>query len=184
MLSIQTPPLNNFSPNFFFIIISHFFSSRPPSLSVQMAILSFAYYESLKRYWRRKKYQRISGASHFQKKLKMVSLGGASATRRLDRIRTTPKRRQLPIKLLANFHDAYARMMICVANKIANSNSNEGLCRGKKVAKARQVSVVSSGEEINSKLFMEIYERIVAARQLSTDQNHTCLITVYCISFI
>lgn len=134
-----------------------------------MAILSFAYYESLKRYWSRKKYQRISGAGHCKKKLKVVRLGGAAATPRLYRIRTTPKQRPLklvwPIKLLAKFHDAYAGMMIRLANKIANSNSDGGVFRGKNVAKAGQVSVVSSGEEIDSKLVVEIYKRIVAARQ-------------------
>ena len=135
-----------------------------------MAILSFAYYESLKRYWSRKKYQRISGAGHCKKKLKVVRLGGAAATPRLYRVRTTPKQQQQlklvsAIKLLAKFHDAYAGMMIRLANKIGNSNSDGGVFRGKNVAKAGQVSVVSSGEEIDSKLVVEIYKRIVAARQ-------------------
>ncbi|KAJ4709862.1 Transcriptional repressor NrdR like [Melia azedarach] len=140
-----------------------------------MEIFPLAYYARLKRYSRRRKYQRIYGArsTHGKRKLQVLRLGGGAASpRRFWRIRTISKLRLKifsPIKLLAKFHQAYVDMMICLANKMANSTSNGGFLRGKKVAKAQQVSLVSSGEEVDSKLVMEIYKNLAASRQLSTE---------------
>ncbi|KAJ4709864.1 Transcriptional repressor NrdR like [Melia azedarach] len=134
-----------------------------------MAILSLAYYESLKRYWRRRKYQRINGVK--RKKLRILRLGGGGSPRRIWRIRRRNPKQHLklisPIKLLEKFHEAYVGMMIAVAKKMANPNSNNG---GKKVAKDRQVSLVSSGEEVDSKMVVEIYKKLAASRQLRTEE--------------
>ncbi|KAJ4709863.1 Transcriptional repressor NrdR like [Melia azedarach] len=139
-------------------------------------ILPSSYHESLKRYWRRRKYQRVYG----KRKIQVLRLGGGAAShsqrRRLFwRIRRIPRLRLKiisPIKLLRKFHDAYVNMMICLANKIVNSSSNGGLLRGKKVAKAREIMVSSGEEVVDARLVMEIYKKLTASRQLiSTDDQ-------------
>lgn len=139
-----------------------------------MDIVHLAYYERLNRYWRRRKYQRINGASHGKRKLKILRLGGGAADaprHHLWRIRRVPKlywKMISPIKLLAKIRDAYVSMMICLANKMANTDINGGLFKSKKnIAKQREVSIlVSSGEQVDSRLVLEIYNRLAASRQL------------------
>lgn len=139
-----------------------------------MDIVHLAYHERLNRYWRRRKYQRINGASHGKRKLKILRLGGGAADaprRHLWRIRRVPKlhwKMISPIKLLAKIRDAYVGMMICLANKMANTDINGGLFKSKKnIAKQREVSIlVSSGEQVDSRLVLEIYNRLAASRQL------------------
>ncbi|KAF5470336.1 hypothetical protein F2P56_010856 [Juglans regia] len=111
-----------------------------------------AYYENLKRYWRRRRYQRLNGENYSNKrKLKITRLGG-SGHRRQWRIRSTPKLRLSfivsPIKLLAKFHDSYVNMMLRLAGNVGKSNSVD-LFGGKRVPKGRQISMVSGGEEVD-----------------------------------
>ncbi|KAE8077249.1 hypothetical protein FH972_015828 [Carpinus fangiana] len=94
-----------------------------------MEIVPSAYYESLKRYWRRRRYQRLTnGGKNNRRKLKIARLGGRTRT-------LTSKGMEFninivsPIKLLARFHDAYVDMMIRLASKVGNPN-NVGLFGG------------------------------------------------------
>lgn len=141
-----------------------------------MLILPYEYHESWNRYWRRRKYrQRIKGGSQGKrKKPHVLRLGGDDAPRqrrwRLRRITKLRWKIISPIKLLAKLQDAYVDMMICLAKKLANSSSNGGFLKGKKVTKSPQASlVVSFGEQVDSRLVMEIYKQLAASRQLSTE---------------
>ncbi|XP_021912198.1 uncharacterized protein LOC110825955 [Carica papaya] len=121
--------------------------------------------ESLKRYWRRRKYQRLHGST--KKKLKLARLGAGA--RRLWRMRRIPKLKLAsPIKVLAKFHDAYIDMMIRLVTNLGKANQN-GSFRGNKVAKERDLTVSYCGDEVvDSRLVLEIYKRLAANRELGT----------------
>ena len=138
-------------------------------------------YENLKRYWRRRKYQRLHGSNHNNKrKLRIIRLGdhGTSSSRRQckamrdsDKPRSPICLRRLfsPLKALAKFHDTYVNMMVRLAGNVAHKSSGAGAFAGKKVAKSKQISVVSSGEElVDSKLVLDIYKRLAASRQMNS----------------
>jgi len=128
-----------------------------------MEIISSACYENVKRYWRRNRYQRLNGAS--KRKLKIARLGSG----RRWKLRAVPKLHMeiaSPIKLLAKFHDAYIDMMLRLATNIGSLN-NKGFFRGKKVAKDQHISMVSSGDEVDSRLLLEIYKKLAASRDMS-----------------
>lgn len=169
-----------------FLYISHLFKHTKHThskaiafiyiyIEKKMAILPAGeYFESLRRHWRRRKYQRISGATHSKRKLQVLRLGGGAADaprrRRLWRIRRIPKlhwKIVSPIKLLAKLSDAYAGMMICLANKMANG----GFLRGKKPAKPRHLVWASTGDQVDTRLVEEIYKQLVASRRLSTEMQ-------------
>ncbi|CAK7326645.1 unnamed protein product [Dovyalis caffra] len=128
-----------------------------------MEIISSASYGNVKRYWRRKGYQRLNGAN--KRKLKIARLGSG----RRWKLRIVPAQLHMkiasPIKILAKVHDAYIDMMIRLATNIGSLN-NKGFFRGKKVAKDQHISMVSSGDEVDSRLVLEIYKRLAASRDL------------------
>ncbi|KAL6295113.1 hypothetical protein ACE6H2_003255 [Prunus campanulata] len=134
-----------------------------------MEIFPTTHCDNLKRYWRRRRYQRLNGDT--KKKMRVTRLGGANGpktTRRVWKLRSAiPKLRLMkflsPIKLLAKFHDAYVDMM----HRIAGNAASVGRVSGKKVARAQdQISVASCGDEVDSRLVLEIYKRLAASRQL------------------
>ncbi|OWM68028.1 hypothetical protein CDL15_Pgr017596, partial [Punica granatum] len=135
-----------------------------------------SYYESLKRYWRRRKYHRLDGARYgsIRRKLKITRLGGTTGHRPIRReyskVRTAPKLRLKilsPVNLLAKFHEAYTELMIRLAMGMDRSDSSSVIGGNNKIKKGQQVSLVSTGEEVDSKLAMEIYKKFAASRQLA-----------------
>ena len=142
-----------------------------------MEIVPITYYENLKRYWRRRRYQRLHGSNQNKKKMLITRLGDGGSQRRQWKIRTSkPKlmisvRRILsPVKILAKFHDAYVDMMIRFAGNMADKSTGAGAFAGKKVAKTKQISMVSSAgdqELVDSRLVLEIYKRLAASRQMA-----------------
>ncbi|EEF36080.1 conserved hypothetical protein [Ricinus communis] len=133
-----------------------------------MEMISSACYDTLKRCWRRRRYQRLHCSTNSKRKLKIIRLGGA-ATRRIWKLRTTAPKLQWkllsPVRILVNFHDAYVDMMIRLANNMGKLNGR-GVFGRKKFAKDKQISMVSCGEEVDTRLVLEIYKRLVAAREL------------------
>ncbi|PON34192.1 hypothetical protein PanWU01x14_346360, partial [Parasponia andersonii] len=116
-----------------------------------MEIVSITYYENLKRYWRRRRYQRLHGTNHTKRKLPITRLGDGGSRRRQWKMRSCkPKlmvslRRILsPLTLLAKFHDAYVDMMIRLAGNVA---IGAGAFAGKGLAKTKQISSVSSNAD-------------------------------------
>ncbi|KAK9141736.1 hypothetical protein Syun_011136 [Stephania yunnanensis] len=124
----------------------------------------------LKRYWRRRRYQRLDGTAAWtgRRNLKVVRFGGdksGGSTRRFWRIRAIPKLRMKifnPIKVLAKVRDAYVNMMV----GWVGSDSFFG---DKRIPRARQVERKSSKrvEEFEVKLIMEIYKSLKASRELA-----------------
>lgn len=123
---------------------------------------------SLKRYWRRKQYQRLNGEVIKNKKnVKVTRIRGGS--RRFWRIKAIPKLRwkiASPIKLLTKLKNAYMNMMINLAGNVGHLNTDNTF-GGKRIPKARKVPIAYSSNEFNERLVYEIYKALVATRELS-----------------
>ncbi|KAL3501780.1 hypothetical protein ACH5RR_036229 [Cinchona calisaya] len=135
-----------------------------------MDILPFGYLDGLKRYWRRRKYQRLDDAIKMKRRLKIARFGSKKST--------TNKQKQLkvkkifnnlgfknitPMKLVAKFHEAYIDAMIRLAgNKRIDHVRNEA----KRVAKSQPIPVLSAptNEMVDSRAVVEIYKRVVSTR--------------------
>ncbi|KAM5567810.1 hypothetical protein ABKV19_015735 [Rosa sericea] len=137
-----------------------------------MEIVPSTYYDNLKRYWRRRRYQRLNVDS--KKKMRVARLGGgATGSTSPTRFFKIRKLRSIkfvsPITLLAKFHGAYVDMMVRMAGNVGGARRVAG--GSKKVAKAEDqiVSVAAScGEEaVDTRLVLEIYKRLAASRQLA-----------------
>lgn len=113
-----------------------------------MEIVPSAYYESLKRYWRRRRYRRLNGAKNNRRKLKIARLGGGRRTLTSKGMRFNINIVS-PIKLLAKLHDAYVDMMIRLASNVKlGYPNNVDLFGGKRVPKGRrQISMASCGQD-------------------------------------
>ena len=145
-----------------------------------MEIVPLAYFDNLKRYLRRRKYQRMYGSNYKgnnKRKLKIMRLGDGSP-RREWKISKKPKLMRLkrvfwPINLLKKFHETYVDMVSRLAGSIAHKASGAGAFAGKKVAKTKQISMLSCGEElVDTKLVLEIYKRLAASRQMDSGALH------------
>ncbi|KAF3972994.1 hypothetical protein ACB098_01G183300 [Castanea mollissima] len=125
---------------------------------------------TLKRYWRRQRYQRLHGSKPVRKNVKITRFGG-SPRRRVWRIRAVPKLRLknfAPLKLWTKIKNAYMNMMVGLAGNVGSLNTSN-VFGGKRIPKERQVShVVYSTEEVENRLILEIYRALIASRELST----------------
>ncbi|KAJ4707043.1 Transcriptional repressor NrdR like [Melia azedarach] len=132
-------------------------------------------YNSLKRYWRRTRYQKLDGTragSRWKKKVKITRLRGSSG--RFWRIKAVPKlllRINIvsPLQLWTKFKNAYVQMMNNWAGKVGYLN-DANVFGGKMIPKAGQgpaVNVVYSGDEVEKRLVLEIYKALVATQELS-----------------
>ncbi|KAM0961281.1 hypothetical protein ACFX13_021003 [Malus domestica] len=134
-----------------------------------MEIDPTTYYDNLKRYWRRRRYQRMNGET--RKKMRVTRLGGgakgSNSPRRSWKLKTKLRFLKFvsPIKLLAKLHNGYVDMMIRMAGKAGGV----GRIAAKKIAKPQdQISMASCGDElVDSRLVLEIYKRLAASRQLA-----------------
>lgn len=136
-----------------------------------MEISPISYFENLKRYWRRRRYQKLSGANIKKRKLQVTRLGDGKLCRHSKPRRTMPKlklRIVSPLHILSKFHDSYVEMTKGLASSVIKSANNGGVLAGKKVAKEKQITLVSCGEEVDSRLVLEIYKRLAASRSVST----------------
>ncbi|KAK9934680.1 hypothetical protein M0R45_021815 [Rubus argutus] len=128
-------------------------------------------YENLKRYWRRRRYQRLNVDN--RKKMRVARLGGgANGNTSPSRFFKIRKLRLIkfvsPMKLLAKFHGAYVDMMVRMAGNVGGARRIAG--GSKKVAKAQdQISVAASCGDVavDTRLVLEIYKRLAASRQLA-----------------
>ncbi|KAL7240334.1 hypothetical protein ACSBR2_006063 [Camellia fascicularis] len=121
-----------------------------------MDIVPATYVENIKRYLRRRKYQRLDNT---KKRLKTTRLGSKTRHWSWKIRRPVPKLRfktVSPIKLMAKLHDAYVDMMI-------------RLVGAKRVPKGRSVPVpmvAANDEVVDGRLVLEIYKRLVSSREL------------------
>ncbi|KAI3433197.1 uncharacterized protein J3R85_007087 [Psidium guajava] len=132
-----------------------------------------AYYDNVKRFWRRRRrYRRLEQSSR-SRKMRTVRLGNdGSRWRRMWKMRVAmPRCRWLlkmvsPVNLLSKFRDAYIDGMIWLAAKVSRLSCSSGVSRGKRLAKSRQVCLMPNGDEVDAKLVMEMYRRIAASPDL------------------
>ncbi|XAR72307.1 hypothetical protein NMG60_11018900 [Bertholletia excelsa] len=105
-----------------------------------MDIVPASYFDNIKRYWRRRKYQRLDDG---RKRVKIARLG--NRTRRSWKIRLVPK---LRFKLV----DAMIRLVV-----------------GKKVEKKKPLPMISAStnEVVDGRMVMEIYKRLVSTREFA-----------------
>ncbi|KAL0015366.1 hypothetical protein SO802_002435 [Lithocarpus litseifolius] len=81
---------------------------------------------TLKRYWRRQRYQRLHGSKPVRKNVKITRFGG-SPRRRVWRIRAVPKLRLknfTPLKLWTKIKNAYMNMMVSLAGNVGSLNTS------------------------------------------------------------
>ncbi|KAJ8761256.1 hypothetical protein K2173_001312 [Erythroxylum novogranatense] len=132
-----------------------------------MELLSKPFPGTWKRYWRRKRYQRIDGAGS-RKNTKTLRLGGPKP-RRVWKIKAVKLRLRLfsPLKLWNKLKNAYVDMMLSLAGN-AGYLSSDNVFGSKRIPKARQViPVVYSNEEVENRLIYEIYKALEATRDLA-----------------
>ncbi|XVF71559.1 hypothetical protein PTKIN_Ptkin12aG0047900 [Pterospermum kingtungense] len=133
-----------------------------------MELLQTPIPSTLKRYWRRKQYQRLNGeVANNKKSIKVTRIRGGS--RRFWRIKAIPKLRwkiASPIKLLTKLKNAYMNMMINLVGNVGSLNT-ENTFGGKRIPKARKVPTAYSSSEFEERLVYEIYKSLVATRELS-----------------
>ncbi|KAL3510702.1 hypothetical protein ACH5RR_030103 [Cinchona calisaya] len=136
-----------------------------------MDILPFEYLDGFKRYWRRRKYQRLDDAIKMKRKLKIARLGskrsGSGKQKELIKTKKVDKfggfKFITPMKLLAKFHEAYIDAMIRLSgSKRIDHVNNEA----KRVAKCKPIPMLSAStnEMVDSRVVVEIYKRVVSTR--------------------
>ena len=122
---------------------------------------------SWKRYWRRKRYQRLDGAITARKNTNVARFGGSP--RRTWKIKAVPKLRILkniasPTKLLRKLKNAYISMILSVAGNADGTH----VFGDKRVPRGRQVKAAYPSEAFEKRLVYEIYKNLLATRELST----------------
>ncbi|KAF7131826.1 hypothetical protein RHSIM_Rhsim09G0103100 [Rhododendron simsii] len=119
------------------------------------------YLDNLKRYWRRRKYQRLDDT---KKSRRVARLGNNQ--RRGWKLRLGRKLKFkvfLPVKLMTKFRRAYSNMMVRLVG-----DKETGHFGGKKIPKSGPVPMVASASyEIDDRMVLEIYKRLVSTRQLT-----------------
>ncbi|KAM7520283.1 hypothetical protein LguiB_019245 [Lonicera macranthoides] len=133
-----------------------------------MQNLSNPFNSSSKTYWRRRRYQRLGGATN-RKNLKTVRFGGGP--QRSWRIKVIPKLRLKPVilspfKIWSKLKNAYVNMMLNLAGKVGHSN-NVNVFGEIRIPKARQVSKAAySTNDFNNRLILEIYKSLMVSHEL------------------
>ncbi|XP_041002367.1 uncharacterized protein LOC121248076 [Juglans microcarpa x Juglans regia] len=126
---------------------------------------------SLKRCWRRQRYQRLHDSKTSRKNLKITRLGDRGARRRGWRIRAIPKLRWKigsPLKLWSMLKNTYINMMVNLAGNVGYLNT-ANVFGAKRIPKGRrQGPSVYTVEEVENRLIFEIYKVLQASREVST----------------
>ncbi|PSR91124.1 hypothetical protein CEY00_Acc28466 [Actinidia chinensis var. chinensis] len=133
-----------------------------------MDIVPATYWETLKRYLRRRRrYKRLSGAASSKKRLKTTRLGGK--TRGIWKLRLAPRLKinVSPIKLLVKFHDAYVDLMthLVVNSNVVLFGEKRRIPQGRPVPNV--VCASTNDKNGDSKLVMEIYKKLVSSKELA-----------------
>lgn len=125
--------------------------------------------DSLKRFWRRRRYRRLRGTKPNRKRLQIVVFGGS--LRRFWRIKSVPKLRikiVSPFKLWRKFKSAYTGTMVKLSGRLGYLNGGDD-SRGRRIPKEAGGGPVSCGkEEFEKRLIFEIYKSLVASKEMGT----------------
>ncbi|KDP33019.1 hypothetical protein JCGZ_13050 [Jatropha curcas] len=134
-----------------------------------MDIISAPFTGTWRRYWRRKRYQRLDGGIRGRKNMKVIRIGDRGSPKRGWKIRTVAKIRILkivtsPLKLIGKLKSAYVNMMLNLAGNVGLLN-NDSVFGNKRIPKARQVPTSAySNEEFEARLVYEIYKALKATQ--------------------
>ncbi|KAE8668928.1 hypothetical protein F3Y22_tig00112281pilonHSYRG00172 [Hibiscus syriacus] len=123
--------------------------------------------ETLKRYWRRRRNQRLYG-SEARKNIKVTRIGRRS--RRFWKIRATPRLRwrmmiASPMKLLTKLKNGYMNTLLRLGGTVGYLSANNEF-GGKRIPKARKVALGYSNSEFDQRLLYEIYKNLCPALEL------------------
>lgn len=124
----------------------------------------------IKKYMRRRRYQRLhgGGATTGRGKMKVIRLRSPP---RHWRMGTIPKLRWMmrsPLKLMTKFKNAYMNFMLRLGVNVGALNTDNNISRGVKriIPKGRQGSKVYSGDAFEARLIFEISKSLVASHEL------------------
>ncbi|WCJ24459.1 hypothetical protein M5689_006418 [Euphorbia peplus] len=124
--------------------------------------------DRLKRYWRRRRYQKLYDETKGRKKLKIVRLGGKKEAWKLRSKQKLQLKIFSPLKALVNIHETYVDMMVKLVTSIGKLNNKQVFGGKNKVAKTKQITYVSCGDHhqvVDMKLVLEIYKRLATSPQ-------------------
>ncbi|KAG5514185.1 hypothetical protein RHGRI_035548 [Rhododendron griersonianum] len=140
--------------------------------------LSASLYKGVKGYWRRRKYERLNGATR-RRKVTVVQVGrggggGSNRRRRFWKIKITPKLRFSPKKFLIGLRDAYVNFMLRIADASpAFSGGYDGVFDNsfgkgplKEYDKKMIAQIYGGGPvtEYDDKMIGQIYKSLVVAQ--------------------
>lgn len=130
---------------------------------MEIIIASNPLTESLKRFRRRRGYNRFVGTSPNRRNMKTVQMGSAQ---RGWRIKYVPKIKlkmvlSTPFRVWRKLKNAYVSMML-------NLGGNGNVFGDRRVPKGRQVRMSYSPTDFDNRLVLEIYKSLVTSRELAT----------------
>lgn len=149
-------------------------NQKPLSLTLslsKMELLPKKSYGNLKRFWRRRSYQRIDDETRIRRNVKVTRFGGGERKKHSWKIKALPKLRFLmrpigsaPLKLLTKVKNAYMEMMLNLAGNVGSLTANNAFGT-KRIPKERKVDTIAySGYEVEERLVLEIYKALAASR--------------------
>ncbi|KAG9135635.1 hypothetical protein Leryth_002377 [Lithospermum erythrorhizon] len=128
-----------------------------------MDIILNPFSENVKRYRRRREYERVDSTKG-RRNMKVVRFGGTpKRSWRFRVVRKLHLRIVSPIKLWTKFKNAYINMMLHLAG---NNGTTTSIFGGKRIPKSRQVTSKYSSIEFENRLVFEIYKNLVASMEL------------------
>uniref|UniRef100_A0A7N0UDZ2 Uncharacterized protein n=1 Tax=Kalanchoe fedtschenkoi TaxID=63787 RepID=A0A7N0UDZ2_KALFE len=122
-----------------------------------------AYSAKVNRYWRRSKYRRLRSSVPSRRKLPVLKLGGQDPDHgRRWKLKSARKLKLRvlvsPVRLLVKLRDAYVNMMLHWAKKM-------GMGRASFSKRKHSLGMVAvGGQQVDVRLVVEIYNRMVANR--------------------
>ncbi|OAY57119.1 uncharacterized protein LOC110609647 [Manihot esculenta] len=134
-----------------------------------MDLMSTPFTGNWRRYWRRKRYQKLDGGLTGRKNTKMVRFGGGRPRRSAWKIRPKLKILKIaaasPLKLVRKVKNAYVDMMLNLAGSVGFLNDDK-VFGNKRIPKARQAAIAASysNEEFEARLVYEIYKALKATK--------------------
>ncbi|WCJ25314.1 hypothetical protein M5689_007207 [Euphorbia peplus] len=132
-----------------------------------MELLSSPITRTWRRYWRRKRYQRIDrGVRSGRRNMKVIRIGDhGSPARRVWKVKAARLRilkiASSPLKLLSKIRNAYMNMMLNLAGNVGYLN-NDNFFGNKRIPKARETSARITNQEFEDRLVLEIYKALKA----------------------
>uniref|UniRef100_A0A7N0ZSP5 Uncharacterized protein n=1 Tax=Kalanchoe fedtschenkoi TaxID=63787 RepID=A0A7N0ZSP5_KALFE len=112
----------------------------------------------LKRYWRRRQYEKLDGSSRRKRSRVLVGFGRLRKLKRMKKVRV--------VRLWRRFKDGYVDMMLRLAESVGEFNySTNGFAVPRR---ARDVKSEYTKEQFEKRIVFEIYKSLAASRHLGS----------------